>query len=50
MFEVAYIIKDVNGYIKEQKTKFYTLQEAIKFVRNLNFNMKLIGKPSIERI
>ncbi len=50
MFEVAYIIKDANGYIKEQKAKFHTLQDAIKHVRNLNSNMKVVGKPSIERV
>jgi len=53
MFEVVYMIKDPNGYIKEQKAKFEMLQDAIRFVRNLTHNnftgVKLVGKPSIER-
>jgi hypothetical protein len=54
MFEVAYMVKDVNGYIKEHKAKFEMLQDAMRFIRNLNQNnyngFKIIGKPMIERI
>jgi hypothetical protein len=54
MFEVLYIIKDVDGYIKEKKAKFYHLQDAIRFVRTVSkmpaAGTKVIGKPMIERV
>jgi hypothetical protein len=54
MFEVAYMIKDTNGYIKEHKAKFEMLQDAIRFVRSITHGnyagSKIIGKPCIERI
>lgn len=54
MFEVAYMIKDTNGYIKEHKAKFELLQDAIRFIRSITHGnyagAKIIGKPCIERI
>ena len=54
MFEVVYILKDIDGYLKEKKAKFYHLQDAIRFVRSVKqapaLGTRVIGKPSIERI
>lgn len=54
MFEVVYIIKDVDGYLKEKKAKFFYFQDAIRFIRSISNSSatgaKLIGKPSVERV
>jgi hypothetical protein len=54
MFEVTYIVKDMNGFIKEQRAKFDMFHDAIKFVRAINggtlANLKVVGKPTVERV
>lgn len=49
MFKVTYTIKNENGYLVDKSKTFDMLQEAFKFVRELNSNSKMIGKPTIER-
>ena len=49
MFKVSYIIKNENGYLVDKSKNFDMLQEAFKFVRELNSSSKLVGKPTIER-
>ena len=51
MFKVTYTIKNDNGYVVYKSKSFDMLQKAFKFIRELNTsNIKMIGKPTIERI
>lgn len=59
IFVVDYTVKDTNknssfyNLLIDRKVKFDSLQEAIKFIRNIdhkyNDKVKLVGKPTIER-
>lgn len=50
MFKVTYTIKNESGYLVDKKKNFEMLQEAFKFMRELNNNVKIIGKPTLERV
>jgi ribosomal protein S2 len=49
MVKVIYTIKNENNYLVDKVKKFDLLQEAFSFVRELNANPKLMGKPIVER-
>lgn len=49
MFKVTYTIKNENGFLVDKAKNFEMLQEAFKFIRELNSNSKMVGKPIIER-
>lgn len=49
MFKVTYTVKNENGYLVDKAKHFNMLQEAFKFIRELNGNSKMVGKPTIER-
>lgn len=49
MFKVTYTIKNENGFLVDKTKNFEMLREAFKFVRELNSNSKMVGKPTIER-
>jgi hypothetical protein len=48
MFKVIYTVKDKSGFLVDKTKKFDLMQDAFKFIRELQGSM--IGKPTIERI
>lgn len=49
MFKVTYTVKNEKGYLVDKHKNFDMLQEAFVFIRELNSNSKLVGKPTLER-
>lgn len=49
MFKVTYTVKNETGFLVDKSKTFDLLQDAFKFVRGLNSNSKMVGKPTIER-
>lgn len=49
MYKVTYSIKNHDGYLVDKSKKFDTMQEACKFIRELNRSSSIIGRPTVER-
>lgn len=49
MYKVTYSIKNQDGYLVDKSKKFDTVQEACKFVRELNLSKTIVGRPMVER-
>lgn len=51
MYKVTYSVKNSDGYLVDKTKKFVTMQEACKFIRELNRSTtaNLIGRPMVER-
>lgn len=45
---VVYSVKNDDGFMVEKRQKFVTLKDAFVFVKLLNQNINLIGKPVLE--
>jgi hypothetical protein len=51
MYKVTYTIKGKDGYLVDKVRKFDVMQDACKFIRELNGSgsTKIIGRPMVER-
>lgn len=45
---VTYLIKNEDGFAIEKRLKFSTLTDAYVFIRLINHNSNLVGKPILE--
>jgi hypothetical protein len=48
MFKVTYSVKDNDGYLVDKTKKFDRIQDACKFIRELNRSTNLVGRPLVE--
>lgn len=49
MYKVTYTVKSKDGYLVDKTKKFEIMQDACKFIRELNRSNTIIGRPMIER-
>lgn len=49
MYKVTYTVKNEDGFLIDKSRKFDLIQEACKFIRELNHSTKIIGRPTVER-
>jgi hypothetical protein len=48
MYKVSYSLKNEKGYLVEERKKFQTFMEAIRFAGEISVkNPRLIGKPLV---
>ena len=48
MYKITYSVKDIDGYLIDKTKKFDRIQDACKFIRELNRSTKLVGRPLVE--
>lgn len=48
MYKITYSVKDIDGYLVDKTKKFDRIQDACKFIRELNRSNNLVGRPIVE--
>lgn len=49
MYKVTYTIKNHDGFLVDKTKKFELMQDACKFIRELNRSATIVGRPTVER-
>lgn len=49
MYKVTYTVKNKDGFLIDKVKKFELMQDACKYIRELNRSTTIIGRPTVER-